>query len=264
MIVTALALTLSAQTSSVVPADADVWEWDSKTPICSLKQKPAPSGETVQIERTPGNDGTELKITLPAGFKIHKGHFLDAAIDTTPGSTFLADISIGVTKDGQPELYVDLPDPRLINNLAGTASIKVSHPKIGTLDVPIHVATAVITTLRDCENETMRDWGIDPVAWRSLKSRPLPLNHIRERFSALDYPREALAANVEADAVIKLDVTADGTVRACSTAIPSLPEGFETASCRVLTGAKFQPALDTNGKPAPAPIVFDVRFRIDN
>lgn len=262
MIVIALALAFSSQASSAVPSNADVWEWDSKVPICSLKQQPSSGGETVEIERTPGNDETELGITLPAGSKVRKGHFLDATVDTDSGRRFVADISIGADRKGRLELYVDSSDPALIDNIFGTASLEVSHPKIGSVRVPIHVAPAVVSTLRECEDKTMSEWGIDPVAWRSLKTRPLPLNHVRDRFSSLDYPREALAANVEADAIIRLDVAPDGTVSACRTLDRGLLQGFETASCQVLKGAKFRAATDSSGIAVSAPIIYDVRFRI--
>jgi TonB family protein len=108
----------------------------------------------------------------------------------------------------------------------------------------------------------MREWGIDPRAWRNLQSRPLPTEHVKERFHELDYPADALAANVEADAVIRLDVAPDGSVTNCGMVNAGVPKSFEVASCNVLKSAKFKPATDARGKPVSAPIVYDVRFRI--
>jgi hypothetical protein len=238
-----------------------MWEWDSKSPICILKQQVPRGAEGVTIERTPGGEETELLITLGAGAKV-SGHFLDAHIATDSGRKFLADISFGVDKDGQSSLYLDSPDPAFVDALSGTSSLEISYANKKSIRVSINIPAKVIATLRDCEDTTMRTWGIDPAGWRSLGSRPLPIEHVRERFEELDYPADALAANVEADAVTRLDIATDGTVASCGTVNAGLPKVFETASCRVLKGAKFKPAADANGKPTPAPILYDVRFRI--
>lgn len=258
--ITALAIAFFSQTSSALPAD--VWEWDSKVPVCALKQHASSDGQIVEIERTPGNDETVLEITLPGGSKSPQGNYFNANVDTESGRRFVADISIGVHDNGRREVYVVSPDPSLIDSLSSTASLSFSLPKIGSVRVPIHILPALVAALRECEDKTMSEWGIDPTAWRSLKSRPFPLAHIRDRFSDLDYPREALAANVEADAIVRLDVAPDGTVSACRTLNRGLMAGFQTAACKVLKGARFQPATDSQGKSVTAPIVYDVRFRI--
>jgi TonB family protein len=258
----ALALALSGQINSFAPPKADVWAWDPKVPICSLKQQPYPDGETVEIERTPANDETVLEVTLPPKTKLRNGHFLDATVAIDSGGRFAADVLVGVDKAGRTQLYMVSPDPAFIGQLAGTATLEVVHAKIGSIRVPIHIAPTIITTLRECEDKTMTEWGIDPAAWRSLQARPFPLNHVRDGFSALDYPAEASRAHVEADAIIRLDIAADGRVSACRALNPGLLRGFETASCDVLKGAKFRPAVDSAGRPVSAPIVYDVRFRL--
>jgi hypothetical protein len=254
------ALALSAQVSAA-PANAETWEWDSKTPICSLKQQAPLGAQAVTIERTPGGEETELLITLQAGSKLGRGRFLDAAIATDSGRIFPADVSFGVDKDGRSNFYLVSPDPAFIEALSGTSSFQVSYAKNKSIRVLVNIPAKLIATLRECEDTSMREWGIDPVAWRSLKSGPLPVEHIRARFSQLDYPADALAANVEADAVTRLDIATDGTVAKCGTVNAGLPKAFEAASCKVLKGAKFRPATDADGKPTPAPILYDVRFR---
>lgn len=264
MVVMLVSVALLVQ-ASAAPASSETWEWDSRVPICTLKQHSPVDAAPVTIERTPGGEETELEITLPAEAKIESGHFLDATIRTDSGRSFAADLGVGRRREnGKLELYVDSPDPAFIENLPGTAWLEVSHPKTRTVRLPIHIPAKIIAILRDCEDTTMRAWGIDPVAWRGLQYRPLPIGHIRERFSALDYPTEELSRNVEADAVTRLDITVDGTVAKCGAVTSGLSRDFELASCEVLKGAKFRPAIDASGRPAPAPIVYDVRFRIGN
>ena len=110
----------------------------------------------------------------------------------------------------------------------------------------------------------MSTWGIDPVAWRALRSRPIPLAPVRDRFSELDYPEEALRAHIEFDAIIRLDVGPNGIVQQCRGLNSGTYKGFETASCAILKRAQFRPAFDAVGNAVSAPIVFDVVFRIDS
>ena len=249
--------------ASAAPTSAETWEWDPKVPICTLKQSNPSDAAPVTIERTPGGEETELEITLPSGNKIEHGHFLDATVRTENGRSFLADLSVWARReDGKLVLYVDSPDPAFVDNLANSAWLEFSHPKTKTLRVPIHIPAKIVATLRDCEDTTMRDWGIDPIAWRALRSRPMPIGHVRERFSALDYPMQELSRNVEADAVTRLDIGIDGRVAKCAAATSGLSKDFELASCAVLKGARFRPAIDSSGRPVPASIVYDVRFRI--
>ena len=91
-----------------------------------------------------------------------------------------------------------------------------------------------------------------------------PVEHVKERFRNLDYPAEALVAKVEADAVVRLDVGTNGRVTNCRMLNAGVAKSFEIASCRVLKGAKFTPATNASGEPVAAPIVYDVRFRIDS
>lgn len=262
MIATVLASVLSAQASAAEPANTETWEWDSKLPTCALKQHVPAGAEEVTIERTPGGEETQLFVTLQAGSKLGNGHFLDATTGMDSGRAFLADIDLAVDSDGRSQLYVDSPDPAFIDNLSGTTALNISYGRNKSLRVPIHVPAKLIATLRECEDKTMREWGIDPLAWRSLQSRPLPAEHVRERFHDLDYPADALAANVEADAVVRLDVAPNGSVTNCGMVNASVPKSFEVVSCKVLNGAKFKPATDAGGKSVSAPIVYDVRFRI--
>jgi protein TonB len=108
----------------------------------------------------------------------------------------------------------------------------------------------------------MRNWGFDPISWRALKMRPFPLKPVRDRVSALDYPGEALVHGIEVDAIIRLDVAPNGRVSQCKELNPGAYRGFENAACDVLKGARFKPALDSSGNPVPAPVIYDVRFRI--
>lgn len=260
--ITIMAVVFSAQASAAEPAKTETWEWDSRLPTCALKQHVPAGAQEVTIERTPGGEETQLLVTLQAGPKLGNGHFFDATIGVDSGRAFLADIAFAVNSDGRSKLYLDSSDPAFIDNLSGTTVLNISYGKNKSVRVQIRVPAKLIATLRECEDKTMREWGLDPLAWRSLRSRPLPAEHVKERFRDLDYPSDALAANVEADAIVRLDVSPNGSVTNCGMVNDGVPKSFEVAGCNVLKGVKFKPATDASGKPVSAPIVYDVRFRI--
>jgi len=264
MLVSALALAVASQSAAAAPTNPQVWAWDSTIPTCALKHQGSPGEGTITIERTPGNDQTELMITLPRGSKLREGRFIDASAATDNGRTFVANLS---TADS--EMHVDSPDPEFIASLASTSSLQISHPKLGSVRVPINVPPAVIGTLRQCEDQTMIAWGLDPATWHNFKTRPQPVGRPLDRFTAGDYPAAALQQGVQADSIIRLDIAPDGSVSACRALNRTskaedlaLFKSFETVSCTVLKGATFRPATDQAGKPVSAPIVYDVRFRL--
>lgn len=258
-----IALIVASAAQAIAPSpNIETWKWDPKLPTCALKQQRPEGARGVTVERTPGGEETQVLVPLDPSLKFTDGSFLDAVLRTDAGLTFKADIFLGPDPEGRPQLYIDTPDPAFIDNLARTRTLTVSYGKNKTITVPIAVPAKVIASLRECEDASMRDWGIDPVVWRGLSSRPRPVEHVKGRFRDLDYPADALIANVEADAVVRLDVGPNGRVTNCRMINAGVAKAFEIASCRVLKGAKFAPATDGGGKPIEAPIVYDVRFRI--
>jgi hypothetical protein len=201
-------------------------------------------------------------ITLAAGSRTRDGQFANATVATDSGRTFVANVSAHAS-----EVFLDSPDPEFIENLARTASLQISHSKLGSVRVPVDVPPEVISLLRQCEDETMTIWGLDAAAWHNLKTRPQPLSPPLARFRASDYPPEAAQRGAQADSIIRLDIAPDGRVSACNalnrtTKDLALFKSFESVSCAVLKGATFRPATDQTGRPVSAPIVYDVKYRL--
>lgn len=260
----AWALVAFAQAAQPTSTDVTGWQWDRDTPLCGLIQRIPQSGETLEIRRTPANDETEILITLSAKMRAHEGQFHDAVITTSSGSSAIGDLSLGADKYGQAKVHFVTPDPKFIDYLSTASALEISHDKVAPLKVAVTSSASAVAALHSCEDRKMLAWGINPVGWHSLRSHPFPLNHIRDRFSALDYPAEALAQHVEADVITELDVDTSGRVSKCRALNPGGYRGFEQAVCDVLKGAQFEAALDASGNRVPAPILFDIIFRIDD
>lgn len=247
--------------SQVTPASED-WQWDRDTPVCRLRQQISPSGGVIEITRTPGNEETEVTITSPPPSTVHDGEFRDGGISLYPGGKVVGDVTSYVDDAKRLHTYAVTQDAGFMEKFPSASALEISHAKISAVRAPIRSASAAAVALQSCEDQKMREWGVDPLAWRGLKTRPIPLIPVRRKFSNLDYPGEAIMERIEGDAVVRLAVGPDGGVKRCESVNSGGYKGFENAACDVLKRAKFHPALGSTGESVSGFYVFDVRFRL--
>ncbi|MCA1661682.1 MAG: energy transducer TonB [Novosphingobium sp.] len=115
--------------------------------------------------------------------------------------------------------------------------------QLGRMQKPLQAMTA-------CTDELLTHWGLDAAAQRTLQRLPQPLSKPQSWLNWSDYPRGALEKGKSAIVRFRLTVDADGKVRSC--AIPSATQGPEFAdiTCKAIARrARFEPALDKDGKP---------------
>lgn len=237
-----------------------VWHWDRDTEACSLKQDSA-AGESIGVDGTPGNDVTTISITSNLSSNLRTKRFEDGFIALTPGGKFDADVSQYV-HDGKLEIEADTKDPTFLLKLSSAQAVGIGHGNVAIGDAPLKAAAAAADAIRQCQDQKMRAWGIDPVAWRALKSPPNPVAPLWKRLSDADYPMEAETFSVTGDAITRVDVGPDGRVQQCRSLNAGAYKGFESATCDALKGAQFRPALDSAGHPVSAPYVVLVHFRM--
>jgi len=96
-----------------------------------------------------------------------------------------------------------------------------------------------------------------PVA--DLMRRPVPpaLDGVLER----EYPREARMQGIAGNALLRVQILPDGSVRV-RRRISETQGGFGEACERALKGARFTPALDREGHPARTEISYRCTFEI--
>lgn len=253
-------LLLAAAIQATPKADVD-WTWDRDTPTCSLQQAYSTDGKIVSVSRTPGNDRTALNLgkTNPAIGKSQS--IAGGKITFLPGGTSEAEINVAGVDDNRSILVLS-EDPEFLSKLAKASEFELALDKLGTVRVPLRSASAAVAALRDCENSRMRDWGIDPVAWRALKARPLPINPT-SWFTSDDYPIGAVFEGLQGDVISRLEVGPDGRVTDCTSLNRNRPAHARNRMCDKLKHrARFRPALDSRGRPVSAPYVFLVGFRL--
>jgi TonB family protein len=85
------------------------------------------------------------------------------------------------------------------------------------------------------------------------------------RFAKGDYPAEARRNREEGVVGYRLEIGADGRVTRCRVTSPSGSASLDAATCRLLTKrARFTPARDSNGRPAPGAVWSRIAWRLDS
>ena len=258
----ALLLMISAQPAPEAQVD---WRWERDTPICSLKQVVSVDGTTIQISRTPGNDQTSVSVAGRDGsMSVASVILRDGKILFVPGGE-TSDGTIYLTKrNGSGDVYALIDDTNFLSNIGRSSAIEFKHEKIAPIRLPVRSGAAAVSALRSCEDRTMREWGIDPVAWRALKARPLPLQPWTEWLSGDDYPATAVLNGIEGFVIPKMQVGADGSVLSCESIRRTRSATYRDKMCdKLKKRAHFRPALDANGNPVAAPFVFAIKFRLE-
>lgn len=96
---------------------------------------------------------------------------------------------------------------------------------------------------------------------RATAPRPRP--DLGAFFTPEDYPASARAAREQGDVEVRLSVGADGRVTGCAILESSGSAALDSATCRLLqTRARFRPALDADGRPAPTEMIHRHAWRL--
>lgn len=79
-----------------------------------------------------------------------------------------------------------------------------------------------------------------------------------------DYTKDALRNNEQGTVGFRVEVGADGLVKACNVTATSGSASLDSATCRLLTErARFTPAYNKRGKPVPDSVAARIVWRID-
>lgn len=121
---------------------------------------------------------------------------------------------------------------------------------------------AAVAALRACRDTTLLNWGIDVAARRRLGRLP-ELSPMGLGITSSDYPAPAIRAGAQGTTRIRLLVSADGRVAECAVISSSGNRLLDAQSCALTQArARYQPALDGQGRPVAAEQVETVNWRL--
>ena len=127
----------------------------------------------------------------------------------------------------------------------------------GPMDKPL-------AALRKCSWDTVASWGLNIDQQKSLTRHPVANTNSSSWITYRDYPQEMIRGGYQGIVHYRLIVDEKGQATSCHIQLSTRPKEFDDAVCRaVMKRARFHPALDANGKPAPGYWVQTVRFKIE-
>ena len=143
-------------------------------------------------------------------------------VEGTALAAFAAARSIGMDRDGRSVFRLRLPG-----------------------------AGAAVASLRKCEEDALRRWGIDPAARASLSRLPKPVGGTPLAwFRWQDYPKQAMRERASGAAVARVDVDPAGKPLRCAVVASAGHAALDKVTCdSIMKRARFEPALNAGGEP---------------
>lgn len=141
--------------------------------------------------------------------------------------------------------------------------VKVSRPlrtpvvlELGSMDRPM-------AALNTCITDLVNGWGLDAEKHKSMLRSVMPITSPGNWMKSSDYPVKMLRAGQPALVEFRLDVDEAGSATGCHIQQTTRPVEFDKAVCgAIMRKAKFDPAIDAQGKPMKSYYQSTVKFRL--
>lgn len=255
----ALIEALAATPSKAVTVD---WKWNRDTPGCRLRQEINSAGDVMEIGSTPGSGQTDISINDSRLNKLAEDVVENGVIHFVPDGSVDAEVSVSRDAYGFKTIDANSSDHLLMDGFARSTGVQILAAKFASAKVAVRSAAAASQALIKCEDDKMREWGIDAVSWRALRAPPTAIEPIQSLFHDYDYPAAALVYQIDPTVIARLSVDASGAISSCTAVNDVRYRMFTNSVCDVLKKrATFKPALGHDGVPSPAPYMIVVRFR---
>lgn len=116
----------------------------------------------------------------------------------------------------------------------------------GPLDKPFDA-------MRTCTDNLVKTWGLDPDKMRRLSRWSVPKSNPQTWLKSADYPKGSLIAGMQALISFRLLIDSTGMPTDCLIQRSYADAIFDRVTCeKIMDRARFEPALDEAGKPAPS------------
>jgi hypothetical protein len=181
------------------------------------------------------------------------------------GHMRLAPMTIQEIKEREklkPPMYIPLSPLGTAREKAVTF-LKVNKPLKKSVILELGAMDKPMAALSTCIDDLVRSWGVDPEKHKRLTRRATPTNNVGNWVMTGDYPSKMLEAGQPAIVNFRLLVDEKGAVAGCFIQQTTRAKEFDNAVCKSITRrARFDPALDQDGKPLLSYYNNTVRFQI--
>lgn len=181
------------------------------------------------------------------------------------GGREITKIADGVTSSEDEAEGVQDWDP--VERAAREAEIRSLFVKEGfTSPIRFHVGpmSMPMDQLRECMDQVVAGWGVDPEAYKSERTHVRPRENARwARAIQQEYPAKALQIGIGAFVPFRLMVDEKGKPTDCTVSAETTDSAFNKVACRLLmANAEFFPAIDSDGNPVASFYTGGIRYII--
>ena len=137
--------------------------------------------------------------------------------------------------------------------------------RILTKDVVLETGSLAkpLAALETCSWDLLKVWGLDPEQQKTLTRQVRPVRGMAGEISPDDYPEDMLRKGGQGTVTVRLLVDAQGKVTSCKNLVLTKDTDFGEVVCQKFRSIKFDPALDSAGRPAPSYYIQSVTFRME-
>jgi TonB family protein len=202
-----------------------------------------------------------LEANLDFGIKADlKREVMVGTMGSTPAIFFTAIRFDGLAWKGPP---AGMPKvTREMENSVTGVTVSIKGGKPFRLIVAKGFANPMIA-LRVCMDDLIKTWGYDPAVQAALTRPVTPTNPPGSWLTNDDYPMMAIRNGANGLVQFRLDVDPEGKIAGCHILARTSPDEFADVTCKLMTKrARFQPALDSEGRPVGSYFVSTAHFVI--
>jgi TonB family protein len=141
------------------------------------------------------------------------------------------------------------------DQLASARSLSIEGEGRELVSVELDQIGAGLTALRNCHNDLMRGWGVDPTVIAGLSRRPVPIGRTRTMMASHE-PLAARDSESSVFVIIRFTVDPNGRVVACQVVRSGGADEAARMVCRrAERDARYEPALGADGRPVAVQLI---------
>lgn len=184
----------------------------------------------------------------------------EATIQTLPdGKTFDGSYYAVRLKDGLRTLVRISASAAVYRGLPTTTALRITAKLLDIVIAPTAAAKAMVP-FRQCENDLLKAWGVDP-ATQLPDHGPKLRSNLGIIFGHDSYAMDAVRAGVQGRVTIALNVSEGGRVTNCRVILSSA-DMLNAATCEAAKRLTFDPATDANETPIKSLYVLPVNWQL--
>jgi TonB family protein len=211
---------------------------------------PGPKPQLLTIKTTPGSGLLQLAVTDPSWSYREASRAAQMQFVLDPGGPVTGERAIPVRNSAGAGVEISGIDPSFLAAFAEAASIRLEQKGKVLFRAQLSDAPAWVRAFRDCEDDSLRQWGVDVAARTALTRLPKPAGAgAIGWFRWQEFPQEASKPGTSGTTIARIAVDAAGRPASCAVAVSAGHPALDRTTCwSILKRARFEPALDSAGK----------------